>query len=79
MPKLSEIDWRAEALAFAKKHDTRTIMVVQMVEEAMKAGASIAVGAATELVHNVSVDLKRKQAASAPHKSETKTININEP
>ena len=75
---LNEIDWRAEALAFAKKHDTRTAMVVQLVELAMRRGAAIAIEGATEMIHDVGVDLKKKIKASEPHKSLTRTINLNE-
>ena len=38
---LSDTNWRAEALEFAKQNDSRNHMVVQLVEAAMKRGAAI--------------------------------------
>lgn len=76
---LNKINWRVEALEFAKQNDQNRDSSVAIIEKAMKRGAELGIAGAFEMVHAVSVDLKKKIIASQPHKSLTRTITIEKP
>jgi len=75
---LSGINWRGEALEFAKKHNSNREMVLQLVELAMKHGAEIAIGEMSDMVHEVNSNLQKKRIASAPHKEIKRQIQIDQ-
>lgn len=65
---LNTINWRGEALEFAKANDQNRESSVAIIEKAMKHGATLAVIETTNLVSSANDDLKKKRDASAPHR-----------
>jgi hypothetical protein len=76
---MTNINWKAEALEFAKAHNTNREMVVQLVEQAMKHGAFLMVEKMTAKIKEVREDLEKKHKQSAPHKRQTKMIEVDLP
>jgi len=74
---MTNINWKAESLEFAKVHDTRNHMVIQLVEKAMKHGAFLMIEKATTRIREAREDLEKKHKESAPHKKQTKMIEID--
>jgi alpha-D-ribose 1-methylphosphonate 5-triphosphate synthase subunit PhnL len=75
--QMNNIDWRGEALEFSKVHNTNREVVIQLVEKAMKHGATLMVIKTTEKLKVVCDDLKKKHVASFPHKQQTKMIEVD--
>ena len=73
---MNEINWKAEALEFAKVHDSRNHMVIQLVEKAMKHGAFLMVEKMTNRIKVARKDLEKKHKQSAPHKKVMKPIEL---
>ena len=68
------INWKSEALEFAKLHDTRNHMVIQLVEKAMMRGAEIAVAGVSEKLKVVNRELEKKRRESRPHEHQFKPL-----
>ena len=75
--KMTNINWKAEALEFAKAHNTNREMVIQLVEKAMKHGATLMVIKTTEKLKGACDDLDRRHKESAPHKNQVKPIEVD--
>lgn len=76
---MTNINWKAEALEFAKAHNTNREMVIQLVEKAMQHGATLMVIKTTEKLKGVCADLEKRHKESAPHKQQTKLIDVDLP
>ena len=74
---MTNINWRAEALEFAKAHNTSREMVIQLVEKAMQHGATLMVIKVTNKLKVVGSDLERRHKESAPHKHQSKLIDVD--
>lgn len=73
---LNTINWRGEALAFAKANDQNRESSVAIIEKAMKHGATLLVIGITNSVSSANADLKKKRDASAPHREIKKPIEV---
>ena len=74
---MTKINWKSEALEFAKVHDSRNQVVIQLIEKAMKHGAVLMVIKTTEKIKSVRVELEKAHKLSAPHKKQTKMIEVD--
>ena len=74
---MTKINWRAEALEFAKAHNTNREMVIQLVEKAMQHGAFLMVEKVTAKIKEAREDLEKKHKESAPHKHQSKMIEMD--
>ena len=77
MNNMTNINWKAEALEFAKVHDTRNHMVIQLVEKAMQHGATLMVEKITDRIKESRIDLEKRHKESIPHKLQTKMIDVD--
>ena len=74
---MTTIDWRAEALEFARQNDSRNHMVVQLVELAMKRGAEILTDSITKKIIETRKELERQHELSAPHLNTVQPIKLD--
>jgi hypothetical protein len=63
---LHEINWRAEALEFAKRADSNREVVIQLIEMAMQRGAIIAIAETTKILKEADTGLTKRRADSVP-------------
>lgn len=71
---LNSINWKAEALEFAKQHDQNRDSSVAIIEKVMKKGAELVVCETIALVQIASSDLRAAHNTSAPHREIKKHI-----
>jgi hypothetical protein len=74
---MQSIDWRAEALEFARQNDTRNHMVIQHVELAMKRGAEILTAVIAKKIIEARIGLEKQHELSAPHSNIIKPIKLD--
>lgn len=61
---MTQINWKAEALAFAKQHNSNQACVIQLLEKAMQHGAGIVASAASQQIKMSTLQLKMRRKAN---------------
>ena len=71
------IDWKAEAICFAKENNSNRECVVQLIELAMQKGALLAFESINNRLKEVSSNLDKKRKESEPHQQIYKPIKLD--